>query len=64
MTGFVEFHERLKDIESKTGCRPDIVMEATGHYHLPLVRFLEERGYLVIVLNPLISQRAKKTVKV
>jgi len=28
------------------------VMEATGHYHLPLALFLNDRGYHVSVVNP------------
>ena len=41
--------------------RPSIVMEATGHYHSPVVQFLDEHQYLYIVINPLISHEAKKT---
>ncbi|NHM34115.1 IS110 family transposase, partial [Neobacillus terrae] len=38
-----------------------IVLEATGHYHTPVVQFFEERGYLLIVINPLVSYRAKSS---
>jgi len=44
-----------------SGERPDVVLESTGHYHLGIVAVLEKRGYRVITLNPLISQRARKT---
>ncbi|WP_240548541.1 IS110 family transposase [Paenibacillus lignilyticus] len=40
--------------------RPSIVMEATGHYHSPIIQFLDEHQYLYIVINPLISHNAKK----
>ncbi len=29
-----------------------IGLEATGHYHLTLLEFLEGRGYRVLLLNP------------
>jgi transposase len=53
--------ETLREVEKESGVRPAIILEATGHYHLPLVKLAEENGYLLIVLNPLTSQRAKKS---
>jgi transposase len=55
------FLKTLRDVEKESGVRPAIILEATGHYHLPLVKFAEENSYLLIVLNPLTSQRAKKS---
>lgn len=37
------------------------VLESTGHYLLGLVTVFQENGYEVIILNPLISQRARKS---
>jgi transposase len=54
----LEFLEGLKD---KTGIQPAVVLEATGHYHAPVVQFLEEHQYLLIIVNPLISHRAKSS---
>ncbi len=51
----------LQDIESVTGVRPPIVLESTGHYHTPIVQYFEERDYLMIIVNPLISFRAKNS---
>lgn len=34
-----------------------IVMEATGHYHLPVSMFLEEKGFWVCVENALVMKR-------
>ena len=36
-------------------------MESTGHYHTPVVQYFEDRGYLLIIVNPLISYRAKSS---
>jgi transposase len=38
-----------------------VVLESTGHYHTPVVQFLEEHQYLLIIVNPLISHRAKSS---
>ncbi|OAS84010.1 IS110 family transposase [Metabacillus litoralis] len=53
--------EFLEDLKDKTGVQPSVVLEATGHYHTPVVQFLEEHQYLLIIVNPLISHRAKST---
>jgi len=34
-----------------------IVMESTGSYHLPVLKYLKERGYFVSVVNPLVIQK-------
>jgi transposase len=51
----------LEGIKDKTGVKPPVVLEATGHYHAPIVQFLEEHQYLLIIVNPLISHRAKSS---
>ncbi len=51
----------LKGIKDKTGIQPPVVLEATGHYHASVVQFLEEHHYLLIIINPLISHRAKSS---
>jgi transposase len=39
--GFAFFLETLSRLEKESGLRPAIILEATGHYHLPLVQLLE-----------------------
>ncbi len=51
----------IHDIEHESGYRPTLILEATGHYQSPVVQFLEEHHYLFIVINPLISNRLRKT---
>ncbi|WP_256710729.1 transposase [Paenibacillus sp. FSL H8-0548] len=55
------FLHYVRAVESVAGMSPCIVMEATGHYHSPVVQFLDEYQYLYIVIHPLISYEAKKT---
>ncbi|WP_405176656.1 IS110 family transposase [Paenibacillus sp. FSL H8-0261] len=38
-----------------------LILEATGHYQSPIVQFLEEHQYIYIVINPLISNRLRKS---
>ncbi|NBD28351.1 IS110 family RNA-guided transposase [Paenibacillus glycinis] len=61
LEGLASFLRFIKGVESAAGMRPSIVMEATGHYHSPIIQFLDEHQYLYIVINPLISHNAKKT---
>ncbi|MGG3508562.1 IS110 family transposase [Paenibacillus lautus] len=61
LEGLVTFLNYLQDLESFTGQRPAVVLEATGHYHSPIIQFLDEHQFLYIVINPLISHQAKKT---
>ncbi|MED3711543.1 IS110 family transposase [Peribacillus frigoritolerans] len=51
----------LDEIKRETGKKPPIVLEATGHYHTSVVQYLEDRGYLLIIINPLISYKAKSS---
>lgn len=53
--GLKELHSYLLDLERQTGMKPSVVLESTGHYHAPVVQFLEAREYIVIIVNPLVS---------
>jgi transposase len=59
--GLEEFHKGLREIEALTGLQPTIILESTGHYHTPVVHFLEEQNYVYILVNPLIAHQAKKS---
>jgi transposase len=61
LEGLDNLHQFLKEVESVTGIRPPVVLESTGHYHTPVVQYFEDRGYLLIIVNPLISYRAKSS---
>jgi transposase len=38
-----------------------VILESTGHYHSPVVQYLDEHEVLYILLNPIISYQAKKS---
>lgn len=60
MAGFADFEERLQALTAHAGCRPVMILESTGPYHVPVVRFLEDHGYTYILLNPLVAHQAKQ----
>src|SRR6476620_4074832 len=51
----------IKEVEDVSGAHPPLVLESTGHYHTPIVQYFEDRDYLLIIINPLISYRAKSS---
>ncbi|QGG52618.1 IS110 family transposase [Lysinibacillus pakistanensis] len=59
--GLEELHSYLLDLERQTGMKPPVVLESTGHYHAPVLQFLEAREYIIIIVNPLVSYRAKSS---
>lgn len=50
----------LADLINKLEGEIRIVMEATGIYHLPVLTFLQEKGYFVSVINPYAMKKYAK----
>ncbi|WP_195892886.1 IS110 family transposase, partial [Bacillus massiliigorillae] len=61
LEGLHELHAFIREVEEFTDSKPPIVLESTGHYHMPVVQYFEKRGYLLIIVNPLISYKAKSS---
>ncbi|UVI29270.1 IS110 family transposase [Paenibacillus spongiae] len=59
--GLEAFYSFLKLVEEETEQQPMIILESTGHYHLPVTRFLEDHNFLFVVVNPILSYQAKKS---
>ncbi|MFB6467404.1 IS110 family transposase [Cytobacillus sp. Hz8] len=59
--GLASLLDFIKELEDVAGERPPIVLESTGHYHKPVAQYFEDRGYLIIMVNPLISYKAKSS---
>lgn len=51
----------LNEIKVMTGQMPMVILESTGHYHSPVIQYLEEHEVLYILLNPIISYQAKRS---
>ena len=49
----------LKEIEEMTGQMPMVILESTGHYHSPVIQYLEEQRFYIscLILLFLIRQR-------
>lgn len=62
LKGLGNLLEFLQEVEkTANGNQPTVVLESTGHYHYPVIQFLEEQKYVYIIVNPLISHRAKSS---
>lgn len=59
--GLEELFNIVKIVQNKAEISPVVILESTGHYHEPIIQFLEEREIHFIVVNPLISHQAKKS---
>jgi transposase len=59
--GLDNFLHLLKEIEAKTTQQPSVVLESTGHYHTPVIQFLEDHNYVYILVNPILAYQAKKS---
>jgi transposase len=53
--------ERIQTLQEKAQELPVVILEATGHYQSPVVQYLEEHRCPYIVINPLISNRLRKS---
>ncbi len=51
----------IKEIEDISGECPPLLMESTGHYHTPVVHYFEDKGFVVIIINLLISYKVKSS---
>ena len=51
----------LEEVEKETKVEPTVILESTGHYHTPVIQFLDEQNYVYILVNPLLSYNAKKS---
>lgn len=62
LDGLGSLLEFLRDIEKlAAGKQASVNLESTGQYHMPVIQFLEKQQYVYIIVNPLISHRARST---
>ncbi|MFG6116192.1 IS110 family transposase [Halobacillus sp. MO56] len=58
--GLHDFHRFWLEVEEITGRAPVVVFESTGHYHEPVLQFLEDHQIVYYLINPVLSHEAKK----
>src|SRR5690625_251500 len=62
LPGLQSFHSFYHEVEKVSGQPPAIIFESTGHYHEPVLHFLEDNDDIAYYLvNPVISFEARKT---
>jgi transposase len=58
--GLQDFYQFYLEVEEAASLPPAVVFESTGHYHEPILQFLEDRGIVYYLINPVLSHEAKK----
>src|SRR5699024_2812287 len=61
LPGLQSFHSFYQELEKVSGQPPAIIFESTGHYHEPVLHFLEDNDIAYYLVNPVISFEARKT---
>lgn len=59
--GLRDFYVFYKEIKLNAGADPVVIFESTGHYHEPVLQYLEERRITYYLVNPVISYETKKS---
>lgn len=61
MEGFESLCLSIRERQEKHGLFSVLVgMESTGHYQKPLVNYLKDKGYTVVLVNPYHTKQAKE----
>src|SRR5699024_7471266 len=61
LQGLKTFYQFYQEVEQVAGQPPAVVFESTGHYHEPVLQFLEDQGITYYLINPVVSWEARKT---
>ncbi|WP_077324133.1 IS110 family transposase [Virgibacillus siamensis] len=61
LQGLHAFYQFYQEVEQVSGQPPAVIFESTGHYHEPVLQFLEDQAITYYVINPVISYEARKT---
>ncbi|WP_085521477.1 IS110 family transposase [Tuberibacillus sp. Marseille-P3662] len=59
--GLEKFYTFYQEVEQASGKYPTVILESTGHYHEPVVQFLERNQMVYFLVNPIVSFGAKQT---
>lgn len=58
--GLRDFYVFYKEVKLNAKADPVVIFESTGHYHEPVLQYLEERRITYYLVNPVISYETKK----
>lgn len=57
VSGLAQLQDILDQLEQACGVQPEVILEATGHYSMPLCRYFQEHHYTFRLLNPYVSRQ-------
>nr|WP_227001756.1 IS110 family transposase [Virgibacillus necropolis] len=61
LQGLHAFYQFYQEVEQVSGQPPAVIFESTGHYHEPVLQFLENHDVTYYLINPVVSYEARKT---
>lgn len=59
--GLRDFYVFYREVKLNAEMAPVVIFESTGHYHEPVLQFLEERRITYYLVNPVVSYQTKKS---
>jgi len=59
--GLRDFYTFYQEVNQLCGESPKVISESTGHYHEPVIQFLERNKIIYFLVNPIVSHGAKQT---
>ena len=60
LPGLQTFYNFYQELEETSGQPPAVIFESTGHYHEPVLQFLENQDIAYYLINPVVSFEARK----
>ncbi|MGN7943180.1 IS110 family transposase [Metabacillus sp. 22489] len=61
INGLHDFYVFYKELKLNAEADPVVIFESTGHYHEPVLQYLEERRITYYLVNPVVSYETKKS---
>jgi transposase len=59
--GLCDFYVFYKEVKLKAEADPVVIFESTGHFHEPVLQYLEERKITYYLVNLVVSYETKKS---
>lgn len=60
LPGLQTFHSFYQELEKASGQPPAVIFESTGHFHEPVLQFLENQDIAYYLINPVVSFESRK----
>lgn len=60
LQGLHTFYNFYQEVKQVSGLEPAVIFESTGHYHEPVLQFLEDHDIAYYLINPVVAHESKK----